>query len=73
MHPIDKKINSNSFNFIFGDSNTKASSTVFSNSLASSNDLFLNVSYTNIRSILNKISFIECYMYTKNLDLFFFN
>ena len=72
MHPIDKKINSSSFNFIFGDSNTKASSTVFSNSLASSNDLFLNVSYTNIRSILNKISVVECNMCTKIIDLLFF-
>ena len=71
MHPIDKKLNTKSSNFISSDFNTKASSTVFSNSLASSGDLFLNVSSTNIRSILNKISFIECYMCTKKLDLFF--
>ena len=61
---------------------TKASSTVKCNNLTfSKNVTFLNVksknvllkvSYTNIRSILNKISVVECNMCTKIIDLLFF-
>ena len=50
---------------------TEALSTNSVNSSKSSKNFLLKVSYTNIRSILNKISFVEFYMCTKNIDLFF--
>ena len=84
---VNCSINDNKFSFINYNNNhlkidytnirsvlnkTKASSTVFCNNLnPSSKNVLLKVSYTNIRSILNKISFVECYMCTKNIDLFF--
>ena len=47
-----------------------SSSTIVCNNIVSCKNILLNVLYTNIRSILNKISFVESYLCTENIDLF---
>ena len=65
---ISNNCSSKISSFLFNSCGTKASSTVFCNN--TSKNVLLKVPYTNIRSILNKISFVECYMCTKKVDLF---
>ena len=40
-------------------------------SFSNYNNNHLRIEYTNIRSVLNKIDFLENYLYMKDIDLFF--
>ena len=51
---------------------TEALNTNFLNRSKSSKNFIIKISYTSIRSIFNKISFVEFHMCTNNIDLFFF-